>query len=92
MPDGEITCTKFIDANGKKYNDWISAIRLWWCSNQDTARGMKDEEMGACMGPACNSFAFSFANSNDLPLPGEHTEDGYRTTIHPVFPRREVWM
>ena len=42
--------------------------------------------MGTCMGPACNSFAFSFANSNDLPLPGEYMEDGYRTTIHPVFP------
>jgi parallel beta-helix repeat protein len=26
--DGEITCTEFIDANGKRYNDWIPAIRL----------------------------------------------------------------
>ena len=25
---GTINCTKFIDANGKEYNDWIPAIRL----------------------------------------------------------------
>jgi len=25
---GTITCTKFVDANGKEYNDWIPAIRL----------------------------------------------------------------
>jgi parallel beta-helix repeat protein len=25
---GTITCTKFTDANGKEYNDWIPAIRL----------------------------------------------------------------
>jgi hypothetical protein len=25
---GSITCTKFTDANGKRYNDWIPAIRL----------------------------------------------------------------
>lgn len=24
----EITCIEFIDANGKKYDDWISAIKL----------------------------------------------------------------
>ncbi len=28
-PAGFITCTEFIDANGKKYNEWIPAIRLW---------------------------------------------------------------
>lgn len=28
VPDGEITCTEFIDANGKRYDDWIPAIRL----------------------------------------------------------------
>ncbi|MFZ2070274.1 MAG: NosD domain-containing protein, partial [Halobacteriota archaeon] len=28
VPDGEIICTEFIDANGKKYNDWIPAIRM----------------------------------------------------------------
>ncbi|MCW3136830.1 MAG: C25 family cysteine peptidase [Methanophagales archaeon] len=28
MPYGEITCTKFIDANGKVYHDWIPAIKL----------------------------------------------------------------
>ena len=28
-PAGFITCTEFIDANGKKYNDWIPAIRLY---------------------------------------------------------------
>ena len=28
VPDGEITCTEFTDANGKKYNNWIPAIRL----------------------------------------------------------------
>ena len=28
MPYGEITCTKFIDANGKVYYDWIPAIKL----------------------------------------------------------------
>ncbi|MEA2074704.1 MAG: fibronectin type III domain-containing protein [Euryarchaeota archaeon] len=26
---GKITCTKFTDANGKSYADWIPAIRLW---------------------------------------------------------------
>jgi len=26
---GEITCTKFTDANGKVYYDWIPAIKLW---------------------------------------------------------------
>ncbi|KAF5434221.1 hypothetical protein C5S35_14930, partial [Candidatus Methanophagaceae archaeon] len=26
---GNITCTRFEDANGKAYNDWIPAIRLW---------------------------------------------------------------
>jgi len=29
VPDGEITCTKFTDVNGKVYYDWIPAIRLW---------------------------------------------------------------
>ena len=28
VPDGEITCIEFIDANGKKYDDWIPAIKL----------------------------------------------------------------
>jgi hypothetical protein len=28
MPNGEITCTKFIDVNGRVYYDWIPAIRL----------------------------------------------------------------
>jgi hypothetical protein len=28
VSDGEITCTEFIDANGKKYDDWIPAIKL----------------------------------------------------------------
>ena len=27
--NGWINCTEFIDANGKKYNDWIPAIMLW---------------------------------------------------------------
>lgn len=27
-PDGEITCSSFVDANGKVYDDWIPAIRL----------------------------------------------------------------
>jgi hypothetical protein len=27
--NGWINCTKFTDANGKEYNDWIPAIRLW---------------------------------------------------------------
>ena len=26
---GNITCTKFTDANGKEYDNWIPAIRLW---------------------------------------------------------------
>ena len=29
VPEGEITCTKFTDANGRVYYDWIPAIRLW---------------------------------------------------------------
>ena len=24
-----INCTSFVDANGRKYNDWIPAIKLW---------------------------------------------------------------
>lgn len=28
VPDGEISCAEFIDANGKVYYDWIPAIRL----------------------------------------------------------------
>jgi hypothetical protein len=28
-PDGKITCTKFTDANGKVYYDWIPAIKLY---------------------------------------------------------------
>ncbi|MEA2033208.1 MAG: NosD domain-containing protein [Euryarchaeota archaeon] len=27
--NGWINCTEFTDANGKEYNDWIPAIRLW---------------------------------------------------------------
>ncbi|MGB2842353.1 MAG: hypothetical protein WBC40_07755 [Halobacteriota archaeon] len=26
---GKITCTEFIDANGKIYKDWIPAVKLW---------------------------------------------------------------
>jgi hypothetical protein len=25
---GKITCTEFVDANGKRYDNWIQAIRL----------------------------------------------------------------
>jgi len=28
VPNGEIMCTKFTDANGRVYYDWIPAIRL----------------------------------------------------------------
>ena len=28
VPDGENTCTQFVDANGNVYNNWIPAIRL----------------------------------------------------------------
>lgn len=28
VPDGKITCPDFIDANGKRYSDWIPAVRL----------------------------------------------------------------
>ena len=28
IPEGTITCTRFVDANGKEYTDWIPAIRL----------------------------------------------------------------
>ena len=27
--NGWINCTEFTDANGKKYEDWIPAIKLW---------------------------------------------------------------
>ncbi len=27
---GAINCTVFVDTNGKKYNDWIPAIKLFW--------------------------------------------------------------
>ena len=30
---GTITCTSFVDANGKVYDDWIPAIRLEWERN-----------------------------------------------------------
>ncbi|HJH27402.1 MAG TPA: hypothetical protein C5S37_11740, partial [Methanophagales archaeon] len=26
---GTITCDKFVDANGREYNNWILAIKLW---------------------------------------------------------------
>jgi hypothetical protein len=29
VPEGEITCTKFTDANGNVYYDWIPAIKLF---------------------------------------------------------------
>jgi len=28
VSDGEITCSEFVDANGKRYDNWIPAIRL----------------------------------------------------------------
>ena len=28
-----ITCSEFVDANGKEYNDWIHAIKLEACKN-----------------------------------------------------------
>ena len=31
---GTINCTSFVDANGKVYNDWIPAIRLWSDKNE----------------------------------------------------------
>ena len=27
--NGWITCTSFVDANGKRYNNWVPAIRVW---------------------------------------------------------------
>jgi len=27
---GIITCEEFVDANGRRYDDWIPAIRLGW--------------------------------------------------------------
>ena len=30
LKEGNITCTRFEDANGKKYNNWIPAFRLWY--------------------------------------------------------------
>jgi len=30
LNEGNITCTRFEDANGKKYNNWIPAFRLWY--------------------------------------------------------------
>ncbi|PXF52620.1 MAG: hypothetical protein C4B56_04595 [Candidatus Methanophagaceae archaeon] len=32
LNEGNITCTSFEDANGKEYNDWIPAFRLWYAS------------------------------------------------------------
>jgi hypothetical protein len=29
VPEGEITCTKFTDANGNVYYDWIPAFKLF---------------------------------------------------------------
>ena len=28
VPDGQITCSEFVDANGRRYDDWIPAIKL----------------------------------------------------------------
>ena len=30
-----ITCEEFIDANGKKYDDWIPAIKLLYSRGED---------------------------------------------------------
>jgi len=30
LNEGNITCTRFEDANGKEYNNWIPAFRLWY--------------------------------------------------------------
>ena len=30
LNEGNITCTSFEDANGKEYNNWIPAFRLWY--------------------------------------------------------------
>jgi len=27
--NGWINCTQFVDANGKRYNNWVPAIRVW---------------------------------------------------------------
>jgi len=32
LNEGNITCTSFVDANGKEYNDWIPAFRLWYAA------------------------------------------------------------
>ena len=29
---GNITCTRFENANGKEYEDWIPAFRLWYAA------------------------------------------------------------
>ena len=34
MDNDIITCTQFIDINGKKYKDWIPAIKLGWCEER----------------------------------------------------------
>lgn len=35
--DGMITCAEFIDANGKNYNDWIPALRLFFVPSPEKA-------------------------------------------------------
>jgi len=32
LSNGNITCTRFKDANGKEYGDWIPAFRLWYAA------------------------------------------------------------
>lgn len=29
VKSGTIRCTEFVDINGRVYNDWIPAIKLW---------------------------------------------------------------
>ena len=35
--DGMITCAEFVDANGKSYNDWIPALRLFFVPSPEKA-------------------------------------------------------
>jgi len=32
ITSGNITCTRFEDANGKEYDDWLPAFRLWYAA------------------------------------------------------------
>ena len=65
--DGIITCTEFTDANGKKYNNWIPAFRLYGegesplpdTTPPNSVTGLNESELGQ------NYIKWAWANPQD---------------------------